>query len=347
MKKRTGKKWIIAGAIVLLLVLVYLLGPKPVRPDFSTLTYHPIQLDLKLLEDSIRSAEKKLPIKPDNEARIIWNTPFQKTPYSIVYLPGNGASQEEGDPMHEAIAHRYGCNLYLSRLEGLGLIDSNPLLDIQPVPWMQSALDAIAVGHAIGDTVIVMSCSTGSTLALYIAAHFPELIDVMIMLSPNVDVADTRSGLLVKPWGLQLSRIILGSKFYGWKAPGPAQQYWYTRYRTEGLVSLKNLLNSTMTQETFQKVNQPLYMAYYYQDETHQDDVVSVKRMIDMYQQVGTPETQKRSNALADAGTHIIGCDLFNPQLGSLWEPMTQFCEEIVHLSVKDSVDWRPFLDIR
>jgi pimeloyl-ACP methyl ester carboxylesterase len=338
--------WIIAG-ILLGLIIFYLLGPKPDKPDFTSLVIPRSNSDLKAVEDSISAKEALLKLKPDNQARIIWTTPYQKTPYSMVYLHGNGASQEEGDPIHEALAHRYGCNLYLARLEDHGLTGEDPLKNIDPVQWMQSALDAIAIGRAIGEKVIVVSCSTGSTLTLYLAAQYPDLVEAQIMLSPNIDYYDPRSFMMAGPWGLQITRMILGSNFYGWKAPGPAHQYWYTNYRIEGLITLKSIIDETMTPETFRQINDPMYMAYYFKDEQHQDMVVSVKRMREMYTQLGTPPNMKREVALADAGTHIIGSDLFNNHLVSLWTSLTGYCEDVLQLQPMNNDGWQPFLDQR
>src|SRR5258705_217814 len=80
------------------------------------------------------------------------------------------------------------------------------------------------VGKAIGDKVILVSCSTGSTLGLYIEANYPGIVVAHIMLSPNIDLHDPKSFLLDKPWGLQFARFILGGKFYTWEAPPAAKQ---------------------------------------------------------------------------------------------------------------------------
>ena len=345
-KKKRRWPFIIAGVIGLL-VIAFLLGPKPERPDFSSLVLHQYTGDLHMLEDSLVKSEAVIPLKPDNEARIFWATPYQKTPYSMVYLHGNGASQEEGDPIHEALANRYGCNLYLARLEDHGLEGDDLLLHIDPLKWMQSALDAIEIGKALGEKVILVSCSTGSTLALYLTATYPDLVEAQIMLSPNVDYFDPRSFMMAGPWGMQMSKFILGSDFYGWKAPGAAQQYWYTRYRVEGIITLKSIIDETMTEETFKKINDPLYLSYYYKDEEHQDKVVSVKRMKEMFAQVSTPTELKKEVVLTDAGTHIICSDLFNENLASAWTPLVSYCEDVLHLAVVKDVDWKPFLDNR
>src|SRR4030095_3747291 len=165
------------------------------------------------------------------------------------------------------------------------------------------------------------------------------------MLSPNVDVFDPRSSVLIAPWGLQIARLMSGSKYYGWKSPGPAQQYWYTHYRIEGLVALKSLINVTMTESTFSKIDDPVIILYYYKDDQHQDSVVSVKRMNEMFTELGTPSQHKKEVALTDAGTHIIASSLFNSHLESVWTPVVNFMEGEMHLVPVNDTDWKPFLD--
>lgn len=327
------------------IALIYLLGPKAEEPDFSNLHLSSYHGDLQHLDDSLTRVEASLPIKPDNEARIIWDSGFVKTPYSIVYLHGNGASQEEGDPIHEALAHRYGCNLYLTRLSEHGLKGSDPLLNIDDGKWMQSALDAIEIGKAIGEKVIVLSCSTGSTFDLYLASKYPDLVEAHIMLSPNVDMYDPRSSMLAGHWGLQIARKIMGSKYYGWDAPPLAQQYWYTHYRIEALTRLKALINETMTATVFAKIDDPVLMLYYYKNDDQQDHVVSVKRMKEMFAELGTSDSQKKELAIPDAGTHIIGSSIFNHHLESVWLPIKSFMEDELHIVPVHDTNWSSFLD--
>ena len=102
-----------------------------------------------------------------------------------------------------------------------------------------------------------------------------------------------------------------------------------------------------MTEENFKKINDPLYLSYYYQDDQHQDNVVSVKRMQEMYNQVSTPVELKKEVALPDAGTHIIGSSMFNDHLESVWTPLVSYCEEVLHLTPVNDVDWKPYIDHR
>lgn len=346
---KTGMKrrWTVAALSIGILIAILALGPRPAKPHPERLALHSIKLSLEDLEDSIRQAEASMPLRPDNEARILWVTPHRRTPVSMVYIPGNGASQEEGDPIHEALAARYGCNMFLARLAEHGIESEEPMLDLTADAWLQSALDAIQVGKVLGDKVIVVSCSTGSTLALYLAARFPDLVDGHILLSPNIDLFDPRASVLAMPWGLYAGRWIAGSKDYTWSAPKLARTYWYTTYRVEALTTLKTLLDATMTDATFSAIDEPVLMLYYYRDEEHQDKVVSVSRMRTMFEGLGTPPGRKLAVALPDAGTHIIASDMFNPHLESVWAPLTDFCETVLGLDPVIDVNYTSFLDPR
>ena len=64
----------------------------------------------------------------------------------------------------------------------------------------------LLIGRLIGNKVVVMSCSTGSTLALYLAAKNHEWIDGLICYSPNIDTYDQATHLVDGPWGLQIAQ---------------------------------------------------------------------------------------------------------------------------------------------
>jgi hypothetical protein len=119
-------KWL--GFILLLLIVVYFLGPQPPSPKFTkelpAVPAEPVEL-----EKYISSHEALHKLKPDNEARIIWlnDSLKEKTEYSVVYIHGFSACQEEGDPVHTDFAKKFGCNLFLNRLEDYGIPLKKPL----------------------------------------------------------------------------------------------------------------------------------------------------------------------------------------------------------------------------
>src|SRR5688572_1665613 len=113
-------KW--TGIVLLLLIIIYFLGPRPAHPNYSN-NLPEVPSDLVELENFVRSNESKHQLKPDNEARIIWynDSTKNKTTRSFVYLHGFSASQEEGDPIHTQLARTFGGNLYLARIAGHGI----------------------------------------------------------------------------------------------------------------------------------------------------------------------------------------------------------------------------------
>jgi len=255
-------KWLIF--ILLLLVIGYLLGPKPEPSKYSTgLPYIPG--DTSGLSQYIANRESKHRIRPDNHARIIWanDTAKQKTPYSIVYLHGFSASQAEGEPAHRDVAKKFGCNLYLARLAEHGIDTTEPMQKLTVDKYWQSAKEALAIGKQIGNKVILMGTSTGGSLALKLAAEYPD-VHALVLLSPNIKINDPNAWILNNPWGLQLARVILGSEYIESKDKRPIyKQYWSAKYRIEAAVALQELLETTMTEETFRRVKQPLLMFYY------------------------------------------------------------------------------------
>ena len=297
--------------LILLAVVVigYLLGPAPATPIYSRVI-PPVPAEAKVLENYILKKEAQHKIKPDNEARIIWynDSLKKKTPYALVYLHGFSASQAEGEPVHRNIAKEFGCNLYLSRLAEHGIDTTEPMMQLTADSYWESAKEALAIGHKIGEKVILVGTSTGGTNALQLAAAYPEDVSAIVLLSPNIEINDPNAWLLNNPWGLQLAHWITGSNYIVSKDDRPInQQYWTTRYRLEAAVALQELLETTMNEETFKKIKQPTLLLYYYKDAIQQDSTVKVSAMANMFAQISTPADKKRSVAIPNAGTHVIG----------------------------------------
>lgn len=297
------KKWWII--VPLVLAIVYLMGPHPATPAFTkALPGVPDELD-----NFIRHKELQHKLRPNNQARIIWtnDTTRQKTDYAIVYLHGFSASQGEGDPVHKNIAKRFGCNLYLSRLAEHGIDTVEQLVNLTADKLWESAKEAYAIGTKLGTKVILMGTSTGGTLALMLAADHPE-IHALILLSPNVKIFDDNAWLANNPWGLDIARMVVGSNYVFSEDTRPLyKQYWSFGYRLEAVTELEELLETSMQPGLFKKVTQPTLMLYYYKDKIHQDSVVKVDAMLNMFEKLGTPENKKHAVSLPKAGHHVLG----------------------------------------
>lgn len=329
-------KKILLGLAILIVILgvVYLSGPKPPVPMYST-TLPELPSGLKQLETFINERETKLPVKTDNEARIVWadSTHKEQTEYAIVYLHGFTASQGEGDPVHRNLAKTFGCNLYLARLAGHGLIGADAMLEFTPENLWASAAEAYAIGKKLGKKVILMGTSTGSALALKLAATYPE-VNGLILYSPNIEINNSAAFIMNKPWGLQILRKVMGG-IYSKKSKDTdpkVLQYWYNQYRLEALPNLQEYMETSNTKETYAKVKQPVLMLYYYKDEIHQDSTVKVPAMLKMFDALGTPEKLKRKVALPNAGSHVIASPLLSKDVAGVERETLNFATGILGL---------------
>lgn len=291
-----------------LLTLVYFMGPQPTTPVYTSVLPE-VPSDASALEQWIAAKEATQKVKPDNEANIVWanDSLRNQTEYVLLYLHGFSASHEEGSPVHRNTAKRFGCNLFLARLADHGVDTIAPMYEFTAERLWNSAVEAYAVAKQLGKKIIVIGTSTGGTLALQLAATYPEIAG-MILLSPNVRISDPNSKLLNDPWGLQIAKMVIGRDYMLTKDQRPIyKKYWYSRYPLEPLPQLQELVETTMTPSTFAKIKQPTLLLYYYKDEAHQDKVVSVPAMLEMFEQLGTDAAFKQKKAMPNTGDHVIG----------------------------------------
>jgi esterase/lipase len=323
------------GIFLLLLIVVYFLGPQPTAPKFSK-DLPAIPSEPTALEKYIKDNEAKHKLKPDNEARILWfnDSLKQKTEYAVVYIHGFSASQEEGDPVHYTFAQKFGCNLYLSRLEDHGVDTTDPLANLTADRMWNSAKEAYAIGKQLGNKIILMSTSTGGTLALKLCVEYPD-IAANIMLSPNIAINDPYAWMLNNHWGLQSAQLVEGKTRTVKDTSAIYAQYWNNRYSTKSLVQLEELIEQTMKESTFRKVKQPSLLLYYYKDQKHQDPVVKVSAMKRMFTQLSTPDSFKRQVAVPGAGDHVMGSYVKSKDIKTVEEECEKFAVEVLHLSPK------------
>jgi esterase/lipase len=330
--KRFGK-WL--SGIILALFIIYSVGPRPSKPDFSI---HEINLPVSLtdLENNINRSENAIKgIKPDNQARIIWadSSKKEKTKIAFIYLHGFSASQAEGDPVHKDLAKKYNANLYLSRLaeHGIDRGDSS-MINLTAGAYEASAEDAFSITKKLGDEVVVIGTSAGGTLSLYLASRHPE-IKAIVLYSPCVKLYDNTAMILDKPWGLQIARIVSGGPVRKFESESKVHaNYWQLDYRIEALVALQSLISNTMKPEVFSNVKCPVFLGYYYKNEIEQDKTVSVPAMLKMFDELGTPAALKQKKAFPEAGAHVIGSYIRSKDWLGVEKETDTFLSDIVKL---------------
>lgn len=322
--------WIVG--LVVILGIIFIAGPKvpearltPVLPTITS--------DLTKLDEEINRTEKAITlIKPDNEARIVWaDSARQKTPYSIVYIHGFGASWAEGDPIHKDLAKRYGANLYLSRMHDAGIADTNAFDDLTPANFLAGAKRALAIGKVLGDSVIVIGTSAGGLLSVYLAATHPE-IKGLVLYSPCMAVANPALKMITGHWGKQILHKVMGTHNMGKDSIPEQAQFWLQGYHTNGLITLQQMVDAIARPEIYSEIKIPTFVGYYYKNDEEQDKVVSVKAIRELFAGLGTPEDMKVEKAFPESGDHVIGSRLRSKDVKGVYEATDAFFREKLHL---------------
>jgi pimeloyl-ACP methyl ester carboxylesterase len=241
-KKMRRKIVTIGLAVAAVLALAFLLGPRvkvdtAVRFDAAAIGIDP--------DAYLAGEEAKVKgIRPGLQKEIVWANPATKakTPLAIVYIHGFSASKGEVRPLPDKVAAVLGANLFYTRLTGHGQ-DNAAMADGSVNAWINDYAEAIAIGRAIGDKVVVIGTSTGASLATFGASQ-PELsrdVATIIAISPNYGLQAAGSDLLTLPWGGQLARLLIGPERSFAPINALHASLWTTKYPTSALLPLAAL----------------------------------------------------------------------------------------------------------
>ncbi len=318
---------------LVILLVIYLVGPKPKTPNYTTKLPN-LPTTGTALETYVQAQEQRHKIKPDNGAEIVWNDPSvkEKTPVALLYLHGFSASKREGYPTHRRFAEKYGCNLYLARLSDHGIDTTDALYAYTAERAWRSAKEAYAIAKNLGDSIVIMSTSTGGTLALKLAANYPE-VKGLINFSPNIAINDPTAFMLNNPWGLPIAKTVFGSDFRTVPSDETYRKYWYDTYRLESLPELQELVESICKTSTYKKITCPVFNGYYYRDEENQDQVVKVSAILEMHDKLTTPEHLKVAMAFPTAENHVIASDFKSGALPEIFESVDAFAEKQMNMT--------------
>ena len=328
MRKR---RIVLAAALVLGAVAA--LGPRAQRRELTVrlpaVPTAPLQLQAWV--DAHEAAQPG--VRPDNHARIVWADPQHpaRTTCAIVYLHGFGASQGEGAPVHRELARDFGCNLYLSRLPGHGLIAPDAMRGLDAQRLVDGAARALAIGHALGERVIVIGTSMGGALALELAAQQPQAVDALVLWSPLVRERDDRLASMFWPWGGVFMRYAYNRGNEIVPQHGDSL-HWSKAIHLDGYRSVAVLSRSALNPLTFARIHTPAFVGYYYRDEKNQDSTVSVPAILGMFDQLGTLARLKRKQDFPDAGAHVIASAVYSKSVEAVHRRSREFLHDVVGL---------------
>ena len=317
--------WVIL-AVLAVAAITFFTGPRIPEPVYAN--------DLPAVPETPAAAagfvterEAAAPTRPDNEARVEWHGANNtKTKYSIVYLHGFGGSWRDGAPASRVVADSLGANLYQARWGDHGLLPDYALRGMTPDSVWEDAKTALLVGRAIGERVIILSTSTGGTLAIKLAAEFPDLVAAIVNISPNIKDDMPGSWVLNSPCGHELAKLVsFGDRRAVSHEEPAAAQYFDTIFPSRALVDLQVLVSTTMVEETFRRVRCPVLTLYYYKNMFEEDERVEVDVYEDVHAALATPAARQKLLDLPTPGTHWMGCDIKSQDVASTQDAIIEW----------------------
>ncbi len=260
--------WLLA--LVLLCAAAYWLGP---RNDFGPpmpSPRPPPPQELTALPDWLQQSEAAFTdIKPGNAKGIVWAAGVgQRTPWAVVYIHGFSASRLETAPLADTVASQLGANAFHTRLSGHGRTDGSAMGEATQQDWMADTLEAVQIGQLLGERVLVISCSTGATLATWLGTSADAgRVAAHVFVSPNFGPKDKRAEIVNGPWGQKIALWIEGPT-RSW-TPESAQEAnaWTSSYPTKAIFPMMALVKF-VRESDLSLFQTPVLVLYSESDET-------------------------------------------------------------------------------
>jgi alpha-beta hydrolase superfamily lysophospholipase len=178
-----------------------------------------------------------------------------------------------------------------------------------PQDWMADTVEALRIGNLLGHRVLLMSCSTGATLATWLGTSaLGSTVAAHVFLSPNFGPKDWRGELVNWPWGRRLVLTMAGES-RGWVPESEAEALaWTSRYPTRAVFPMMALVKAVRDSDltSFQA---PVLVHY-----SEQDQTVSPARIKAAFARLGSPLKQLVPVGYSQSkGQHVLAGAIMDP----------------------------------
>ncbi|MDH4449046.1 MAG: YqiA/YcfP family alpha/beta fold hydrolase [Rhodoferax sp.] len=292
-------------------VAAYMVGPRYPAGEAIPTVREQAPTDLSALDAWIAKQEAAFPaIKSGTAKEIVWaDKAGQKTPWSIIYLHGFSASRLETAPLTEKVAKALGANVFYTRLQGHGLPGA-AMGEARMQDWLADAVEALRIGQLLGERVLVISCSTGATLATWLGTQSSlGRMAGHVFISPNFGPKDGRADLMNGPWGPQIAHAVLGSDRHWTPASAAESNAWSTSYPTQSLFPMMALVK-VVREGPLETFRSPVLVLYSPADETVDPDQTRAA-----FERLGSAVKQLEPVGYSEAkGQHVLAGDIKAPR---------------------------------
>jgi len=304
-------RWLRRGALALAVAIAaaLLLAPRePVEmpPPFEPRRFgEGIGVYLEVMES------RHDDIRPGSHKRVVWAGPREtRTPLAIVYLHGFSASSQELRPVPDLVAEAFGANLVYTRFRGHGR-DGDAMAEATASDWLADAAEALAVGRAVGEQVVVMATSTGGTVATLALADpaLRERVAGAILVSPNFGINNPMAPLLTWPGARYWLPLIAGPRRSFEPVNARQAAEWTTEYPTTAVLPMAALVARAQALDAGRI---PVPALFYYADA---DTVVRPDVTDRVAAAWGGPVTRIAPvlTDVDDPSAHVVAGDILSP----------------------------------
>lgn len=295
--------------VVTIAGLAFVMGPR--TPVDTTITFDASAIGADP-DAYLAGAEAKVAgIREGLAKEIVWAFPQSKakTPFAVVYIHGFSASKGEVRPLPDKVAAALGANLFYTRLTGHGQ-DGAAMATASVNSWINDLAEAVAIGRAIGEKVIVMSTSTGGGLATWGATEpgFFDGVSHTVFISPNFGVQASGAFVLTMPWGRQLLPFVAEKERSFEPMNELHGKYWTTRYPTEAVLPMA-AITKVAASRPVEKATVPALFVISDQDKIVRPDIT---RLIEA--RWGGRHGLVTVDKTGDPNNHVIAGDALSPE---------------------------------
>ena len=231
------------------------------------------------------------------------------TPVSVVYIHGFSATSQEIRPVPDQVAASLGANLHYTRLAGHGR-NGPAMAEATLADWRADTTEALSIARAIGQRVLVISCSTGGTLVTDALMRDANAIVGAVFAAPNFGLASgaARSVLNmpgVRAWG----PWVLGQNRSFAPISKDHEYWWTTRYPTRAVFTMQDAVQAVWAQDPGRIATPALLI------KSAADRVVLSSLSDRYFARWGGPVTavETAMGQDDDANAHVIAGDIFSP----------------------------------
>ena len=303
--------WKSAAGLLALLAVVFLLGPvNEFGPD-APAQRAPAPTALNELDTWLSHSEAAFPdLRPGTAKGIVWaGNEKKRTPWSVVYIHGFSATRLETAPLAEEIAKALGANLFYTRLSGHGL-PGEAMGRATAQDWMADTVEAVQIGAALGDKVLVISCSTGATLATWLGSGAESSkVSAHVFISPNFGLKNKLSELVNGHWGHQIAHAVTGDTMAYTPTDPREAVAWTTSYPTRAIFPMLALVKKVKDSD-LSAFKTPVLVLYSAADQTV--DPAETKQV---FARLGSARKTLEAVTYSNSpGQHVLTGDIRDPQ---------------------------------